>query len=56
MLVYIAKISDATDKKIISFVKGPDLPTGGIIIESEDSIYQTYKSEKEVLELGQNGM
>ena len=44
--LHLLKFPDATDKKIISFVKGPDLPTGGIIIESEDSIYQTYKSGK----------
>ena len=34
------------DKKIVSFVKGQDLPTGGVIIEPEDSVYQTYKSGK----------
>ncbi len=44
--LHLLKFPDATDKKIISFIKGPDLPTGGIIIESEDSIYQTYKSGK----------
>ncbi len=44
--LYLLKFPEATDKKIISFVKGPDLPTGGIIIESEDSIYQTYKTGK----------
>ena len=44
--LHLLKFPDATDKKIVSFIKGPDLPTGGIIIESEDSIYQTYKSGK----------
>ena len=44
--LHLLKFPDATDKKIVSFVKGPDLPTGGIIVETEDSIYQTYKSGK----------
>ncbi len=44
--LHLLKFPDATDKKVISFVKGPDLPTGGIIIEPEDSIYLTYKSGK----------
>ena len=44
--LYLLKYPDTTDQKIMTFIKGPDLPTGGIIVETEESIYETYKVGK----------
>ncbi len=44
--LHLLKYPEASDKKIINFILGPDLPTGGILIESKESIFETYKTGK----------
>jgi topoisomerase IV subunit A len=42
--LHLIKHPDATIEKLIEFMPGPDLPTGGIIIESRESIIESYKT------------
>ena len=37
---------DITDKKLASIIKGPDFPTGGILIEPKANIINAYKTGK----------
>ncbi len=37
---------DVTDKDLIKFVPGPDFPTGGILVESKESILESYRTGK----------
>lgn len=46
-LIYLVdnqKSADCTD--IMKFIKGPDFPTGGIIIDSQNAVDNTYKTGK----------
>ncbi len=38
--------TDPTMEDILQIVKGPDFPTGGVMVEPEDSILQSYKTGK----------
>lgn len=42
--LHLIKHPDATIEKLVEFVPGPDMPTGGIIIESRESIIESYKT------------
>ncbi len=42
--LHLIKHPDATVEKLVEFVPGPDMPTGGIIIESRESIIESYKT------------
>jgi topoisomerase-4 subunit A len=42
--LHLIKFPNATAEKLVDFVPGPDLPTGGIIVEPRDSIVATYKT------------
>ncbi|WP_255331186.1 DNA topoisomerase IV subunit A [Paracoccus albicereus] len=42
--LHLIKTPDARDDTIANLVKGPDFPTGGIIIESPESIAETYRT------------
>ena len=42
--LHLIKYPNAGIEKLTEFVPGPDLPTGGIIIESRDSIIEAYKT------------
>ncbi|MGR6466073.1 DNA topoisomerase IV subunit A [Rhizobium sp. PAMB 3182] len=42
--LHLIRHPDATIEKLIEFMPGPDLPTGGIIIESRESIIESYKT------------
>ncbi|MCA2379587.1 DNA topoisomerase IV subunit A [Agrobacterium sp. 22-211-1] len=42
--LYLIKHPDATVEKLVEFIPGPDLPTGGIIIESRENILEAYKT------------
>ncbi len=44
--LHLLKYPEASDQKILNFIKGPDLPTGGIIIETKASMNQTYVTGK----------
>ena len=35
---------DATIEKLVEFVPGPDFPTGGVIVESRESIIESYRT------------
>ncbi len=42
--LHLIKHPDATVEKLVEFVPGPDLPTGGIIIDGRESIIEAYKT------------
>ncbi|NWJ22806.1 DNA topoisomerase IV subunit A [Rhizobium sp. RM] len=42
--LYLIKHPDATVEKLVEFVPGPDLPTGGVIVESRENILDAYKT------------
>jgi topoisomerase-4 subunit A len=42
-LLYLIKTSKATIAKLVSFIQGPDFPTGGVLVESADGIRQAYE-------------
>lgn len=43
-LVHLIEKPNATIAELVSFVPGPDLPTGGVMIESPDSILKSYET------------
>ncbi|MGE7369896.1 DNA topoisomerase IV subunit A [Neorhizobium sp. NPDC001467] len=42
--LHLIKHPDATVEKLVEFIPGPDLPTGGIIIDSRESIIESYRT------------
>jgi topoisomerase IV subunit A len=42
--LHLIKFPNATADKLVDFVPGPDLPTGGIIVEPHEEIVQAYKT------------
>ena len=42
--LHLIKHPDASVEKLLEFIPGPDLPTGGIIIESRENILGAYKT------------
>jgi topoisomerase IV subunit A len=42
--LYLIEHPTATSAQLMTFVPGPDLPTGGIIVESKASIAETYRT------------
>jgi topoisomerase-4 subunit A len=42
--LHLIKFPNATADKLVDFVPGPDLPTGGIIVEPRAEIVQAYKT------------
>ncbi len=42
--LHLIKFPKATADKLVNFVPGPDLPTGGIIVEPRENIVQAYKT------------
>jgi topoisomerase-4 subunit A len=42
--LHLIKHPDATVEKLVEFIPGPDLPTGGVIIESRENILEAYKT------------
>src|ERR1700744_3695702 len=43
-LVWVIQHPTWSVAKLLGFVKGPDFPTGGIIVESQESILQAYET------------
>lgn len=43
-LLHLIKSPNATLEKLVELVPGPDFPTGGIIVESRQSILRTYET------------
>ena len=44
--IHLIKFPNAGMEKLLSFVKGPDLPTGGVIVDDEADILEAYKTGK----------
>ena len=42
--MHLIKKPDARNETLLNFVPGPDFPTGGVIVESLESIAETYKT------------
>ncbi len=42
--LHLIKFPRATIEKLVEFVPGPDFPTGGIVVESRDSILEAYNT------------
>jgi topoisomerase-4 subunit A len=42
--LHLIKFPKATVDKLVDFVPGPDLPTGGIIVDARETILQAYKT------------
>ena len=45
-LLHLIKFPNATDQTISNYVKGPDFPTGGVLVEPIESIQDSYKKGK----------
>ena len=45
-LLHLIKFPNATDQTILNYVKGPDFPTGGVLVEPSESIHDSYKKGK----------
>ncbi|MBF9044399.1 DNA topoisomerase IV subunit A [Rhodobacterales bacterium HKCCE4037] len=44
--LHLIKTPDARDDTLLNYVKGPDFPTGGVIVEPPESIAETYRTGK----------
>lgn len=42
--LYLIQHPDTTSEQLMTFVPGPDFPTGGIIVESRSSMIETYRT------------
>ena len=43
-LSHLLKFPNARVDKLVDFIKGPDFPTGGTVVESRDTIVEAYKT------------
>ena len=43
-LIHLNKTPNATIEKLVSFVPGPDFPTGGVLVEPRDSVVEAYRT------------
>ncbi|MGC6518213.1 MAG: DNA topoisomerase IV subunit A [Candidatus Puniceispirillaceae bacterium] len=44
--LHLIKHPNASIETLVGFVKGPDFPTGGLLVEEPDSILETYRTGK----------
>ncbi|RJL01197.1 DNA topoisomerase IV subunit A [Paracoccus aestuarii] len=42
--LHLIKTPDARDDTLATLIKGPDFPTGGVLVESADSMAETYRT------------
>ncbi|WP_111558991.1 DNA topoisomerase IV subunit A [Paracoccus sediminilitoris] len=42
--LHLIKTPEARDDTLVTLIKGPDFPTGGVIVESAESIAETYRT------------
>ena len=42
--LYLIQHPNATSEQLMTFVQGPDFPTGGVIVESRTSMQETYRT------------
>lgn len=45
-LTVLLKNPEASDKQVMRYIKGPDFPTGGVMIETQDTIAKAYETGK----------
>ena len=45
-LIHLIKTPNATFDKLAELVPGPDFPTGGVLVESRQSVVETYRTGK----------
>jgi topoisomerase-4 subunit A len=43
-LIHLIKTPNARDDTLLNFVKGPDFPTGGVIVETREAIAEAYRT------------
>jgi topoisomerase IV subunit A len=43
-LIHLVGTPNARDDTLLQFIKGPDFPTGGIVVEPEESIREAYRT------------
>jgi topoisomerase IV subunit A len=43
-LLHLIKYPNATTRKLVEFVPGPDFPTGGVLVEPSESIVEAYET------------
>ena len=49
--IHLIKTPDARDDTLLNYVPGPDFPTGGVLVESRDTIAQAYRTGRGSLRL-----
>ena len=42
--LHLIKVPDARDDTLATLIKGPDFPTGGVLVESAESMAETYRT------------
>lgn len=50
-LLYLIKNPEANSRNLLKFIKGPDLPTGGSLVEKEENIIKAYETGKGALKI-----
>jgi topoisomerase IV subunit A len=50
-LIHLIKFPKATVAKLVDLMPGPDFPTGGVLVESRESLIETYRSGRGSLRL-----
>jgi len=48
---HLIKTPDARDETLLNYVKGPDFPTGGVIVEPRESLEETYRTGRGAVRL-----
>ena len=48
---HIIKTPDVRDDTLLNYVKGPDFPTGGVVVESRESLEETYRTGRGAIRL-----
>ena len=43
-VIHLIKFPNASDSTVTNYIKGPDFPTGGILVEPKNSIDESYKT------------
>ncbi|MDA9170891.1 DNA topoisomerase IV subunit A [Alphaproteobacteria bacterium] len=43
-VIHLIKFPNASDSTVTNYIKGPDFPTGGILVEPKNSIDESYKN------------
>ncbi|MEL6522119.1 MAG: DNA topoisomerase IV subunit A [Pseudomonadota bacterium] len=49
--LHLIKAPNARDETLLEFVPGPDFPTGGVVVETKESIAETYRTGRGAIRL-----